>query len=84
MKTISIHGVDNRLNNSLKETAARMGTSLNKAIKHLLEKALGLSGKNANRGRFEDLCGVWSENDRGEFEKSTEAFEKIDPSDWKS
>ena len=84
MSTISIHGVDGKLNSSLRETAARMGTSLNKAVKHLLEKALGLSGRTETKGIFNEFCGIWTEKDRNDFENNMEPFEKIDPSDWKA
>lgn len=31
---------------------------------------------------FADLFGVWSKEDKTEFDKHTQEFERIDPSDW--
>jgi len=84
MKTISLHGIDDALSGHIREQAAAMGFSVNKTVKNLLEKSLGLSREKGQKGLFEDLCGVWSKKEDQEFQKKTEGFEKIDPADWKS
>lgn len=43
MKSITIHGLDEPLWAMLKSVADAEGTSLNKTIKRLLEKALGIT-----------------------------------------
>lgn len=85
MKSITIHSLDDELDKEIRERAKNQGTSLNKTIKRLLEKALGLkSTKEPNhKDEFMDLFGIWSEEDYLEFFKSTEDFNIADPKDWK-
>ena len=85
MKSITIHNLDDELDKEIREKAKNQGTSLNKTIKRLLEKALGLkSTKEPNhKDEFTDLFGVWSEEDYLEFSESTEDFNISDPEDWK-
>ena len=85
MKSITIHGLDDELDREIREKAKNQGTSLNKTIKRLLEKALGLKStkKPNHKDEFMDLFGVWSEEDYLEFFKSIEDFNTADPEDWK-
>jgi hypothetical protein len=85
MKSITIHGLDARLYERIKEKAKRQGLSLNKTIKKLLEKSLGIDSheKNGHRQDFMDLFGVWPRDEVEEFAKSIEEFEQIDAEDWK-
>ncbi len=85
MKSITIHSLDDELDKEIREKAKNQGTSLNKTIKRLLEKALGLkSTKEPNhKDEFMDLFGVWSEGDYLEFFESIEDFNIADPEDWK-
>ena len=85
MKSITIHSLDDELDKEIREKAKNQGTSLNKTIKRLLEKALGLkSTKEPNhKDEFMDLFGVWSKEDYLEFFESTEDFNRVDPEDWK-
>ncbi|MFH0919956.1 MAG: hypothetical protein V1913_06300 [Fibrobacterota bacterium] len=83
MKTISLHGIDNALNDHIREHATAMGLSVNKTVKSLLEKSLGMAKETGQKGLFDDLCGVWSKKEEQEFRKKTKGFEKIDPADWK-
>ena len=85
MNSITIHSLDDELDKEIREKAKNQGTSLNKTIKRLLEKALGLkSTKEPNRkDEFMDLFGVWSVEDYLEFFESTEDFNLVGPEDWK-
>lgn len=85
MKSISIHGLDDQLNQKIIEQARRKGLSLNKTIKALLEEALGLSADSArdHRDDFIEFLGVWRDEDVREFELATKDFQQIDPEDWK-
>ncbi len=77
MKSITIHGLDESLYKRIRERAARSGLSLNKTIKKLLEKSLGINrGKReTHREDFLDFFGTWSEEDLAEFNKSVSDFE---------
>ncbi len=85
MKSITIHGLDDELDKEIREKAKNQGTSLNKTIKKLLEKALGLKSTNEpnHKDEFIDLFGTWSKEDYLEFFKSTEDFNIVEPEDWK-
>lgn len=85
MKSISIHGLDDQLNQKIIEQARRKGLSLNKTIKALLEEALGLNTDSArdHRDDFIEFLGVWRNEDVREFELAIKDFQKIDPEDWK-
>lgn len=84
MKSITIHGLDDTLDSLIRERAKLEGLSLNKTIKKLLAKTLGLKneGQIAMEDEFGDLCGVWSDDDVKEFNHNTLELKKIDPEDW--
>ena len=84
MKSITLHGLDSKLYERIKEKAKRQGLSLNKTIKNLLEKSLGIKNHNRtdHREDFIEFCGVWTEAEAKEFAGAIEDFEKIDPRDW--
>ena len=84
MKSITIHGIDKPVYELLKSKALSDGLSMNKTIKMLLEKSLGVRprDKNTNRGEFEKFCGIWSKADVNGFEKRTKALREIDHGDW--
>ena len=48
MKSITIHNLDDKLDSLIREKAKKQGISLNKTIKTLLRKSLGL-GKNIEK-----------------------------------
>jgi hypothetical protein len=85
MKSITIHDLDDELDREIREKAKNQGTSLNKTIKRLLKKALGIKSPTEpdHRTEFMDLFGAWSEEDYREFMESTEDFNVVDPGDWK-
>jgi plasmid stability protein len=85
MKSITIHNLDNTLEQRIKERARKHGTSLNKTIQTLLKEALGLT-KNPrpdHKSEFIDLFGIWTEKDAEEFRRETSSFNQIDKQDWK-
>lgn len=84
MKSISIHGIDQKTEKLIKERAKSAGTSVNKIVKELLAKALGLDNKSRDhRQEFLELFGVWTEADEKEFMEALQDFEAINPEDWK-
>ena len=84
MKSITIHDLDDSLEVLLEQTAKDHGLSLNRTVKMLLRKALGLepNGDGERRADFAEFCGGWSKADAAEFERHTKDFRKIDPRDW--
>ena len=84
MKSITIHNLDDILDLSIRKQAQEKGLSLNRTIKYLLQKALGIKKekKSSNIDDYKDLFGTWDEMDYQSFEKNIADFEKIDQSDW--
>ena len=84
MKSITIHGLDDEMAKLIKKRAKQEKTSVNRVVKSLLAKALGL-GQNQqdNREEFLDLFGVWSETEAKRFFETIKDFEQIYPEDWK-
>ena len=84
MKSITIHDLDDSLDALIQEKAREEGLSLNRTVKMLLRKALGLEpgGNSDRRGDFAEFCGGWSKADAAEFERKTKDLRKIDPRDW--
>ncbi|MDY6970131.1 MAG: hypothetical protein SVR08_15965 [Spirochaetota bacterium] len=60
MKSITIHNLDDSLASLIQEKAEKEGLSLNKTIKVLLKKPLGLGTDtdNYHKSEFIDLFGV--------------------------
>ncbi len=84
MKSITIHGLDEHLDRAIRNLAVREGLSLNKTIKKVLCKALGLDnqGRETRREQFTDLFGTWTKQDIKEFQENTADFSQVDLSDW--
>ena len=84
MKSITIHGLDNKLDSLIRKRSKRDGKSLNKTIKSILEESLGVK-KNSdsdNADEFMDLFGIWSAQEQKEFEKNLNDFNKINNLEW--
>jgi hypothetical protein len=84
MKSITIHGVDDALATLIRDRARTEGQSVNKTIKGLLERALGVRPKSTDvdRARFEEFVGIWSPADLESFEGATADLSKVDEGDW--
>ncbi|HDJ22525.1 MAG TPA: hypothetical protein ENF17_01355 [Candidatus Aminicenantes bacterium] len=84
MKSITIHGLDDEMAKLIKKRAKLEKTSVNRIVKSLLAKTLGL-GQNQqdNREEFLDLFGVWSETEAKGFFEAIKDLEQIYPEDWK-
>ena len=82
MKSITIHNFDDELENSLQKYANSEKLSLNKSVKKLLRKALGLTGKEKKED-FSNLCGKMDKKEASKILEALKDFEKIDIEDWK-
>ena len=84
MKSITIHGLDDKLDELIKQKAKKQRLSLNKTIKNLLEKSFSVNAnvESDRKKEFMDLFGVWTKNDEKQFNKHMSDFEKIDKEDW--
>ncbi len=84
MKSITIHGLEDRLSERLREKAQEQGLSLNRTIKKLLAESLGLEEPPSRdrRQQFLDLFGIWTKEEAEEFNKSLQETRRLDPEDW--
>ncbi len=82
MKSITLHNLDPELAQAIEQLAESSDLSQNKTIKKLLRKALGLDDPQKKKPDFNKFCGIWSEKDLADFEKSMEVFEKVDKDLW--
>jgi hypothetical protein len=84
VKSISIHGLDRELEKLIRKRAKSGQMSVNKTVKELLGKSLGLGGKkNDHQDEFMDLFGVWTEKDETSFTEAIKDLEIVNPTDWK-
>ncbi len=85
MKSITIHGIDDITSQQLQITAEKLGLSLNKTIKKIIQEALGIKPTEVSSRRkdFEEFYGLWSNKDLNEFNDTVEPLRQINPEDWK-
>jgi plasmid stability protein len=85
MKTITLRGVDENLENALRKRAQKGNESINKTILNILKKATGQHKEKPFKENhdLDELAGTWTQKDANEFNKNTEFFNQIDPQDWK-
>jgi hypothetical protein len=85
MKSMTIHNIDDQLEELLTDKSKELGLSMNKTIKYLLRVSLGLDqcSEEKKKARFEDLFGCWTDEDLREFNENTKVFSEIDEDEWK-
>ena len=84
MKSITVHGIDRETEKLINQRAKSAGSSVNKVVKELLAKALGLDkDEHDHRAEFLDLFGIWTEVDENQFTESIKDLEAAHPEDWK-
>lgn len=85
MKSITIHGLDTQLYETIRKKAKREKISLNKTTKELLRESLGIKKTAEDTDHHEDfvdMCGVWSQKELIEFENSIKELRTVDAKDW--
>ena len=84
MKSITIHGLDDQINDLIRSKAKSEGLSINKTVKKLLETSLGVRPQNERRNLndFKEFCGLWTKTDLDEFEEKTADLRNTDKRDW--
>ncbi len=81
MKSITIHNLDTELARHIEAEARAKGLSLNKTIKNLLSKSLGLHKKQV-KNDFSEFFGTMSAKEARIIDKALEDSERIDDEDW--
>ncbi len=83
MSQITIRDLPDSLEAYIRKRAKKEKRSLSKVVNEMLEDASGLRD---DAKRFRDLSafsGSWSAVEAAEFQKTQEAFERIDEDAWK-
>ena len=84
MSQITLRDLPEPLEREIRREAKRRGSSLNKAIIGILEKALGLQSRPDKKRDLGSLAGTWDEAALAEFQDATSVFETIDAENWQS
>ncbi|TVQ24992.1 MAG: hypothetical protein EA383_09555 [Spirochaetaceae bacterium] len=82
MKSVTIHGIDEALMQKITEASKERGTSRNRTIKELLQSTLMESEATDHAHDFDDLFGVWSVQEKAEFDAAVRDFSRVDEADW--
>lgn len=83
MKAITLRNIPPELQRILEEEATSSGTSLNKAVLRMLGKAAGLEQSGKRRYHdLDDMIGLWSLEEAGEFEKELADQRRVDNEFW--
>jgi hypothetical protein len=79
-KQYTVRGISERLDNCLRETAAKYGSSLNTVAVEALKKGVGLGDEPAEHHDLDDLAGTWVKDP--EFDKAMSEMDQIDEAMW--
>ena len=83
MKSITVHGLDDKTYEMIRKRAKSEGRSVNKVVKELIARALGLEGdRTDNTEEFIDLCGIWTKEEAQEFKEVVGVMACVDPEEW--
>jgi hypothetical protein len=80
MKSITLHGISEDLDQRIAEKCRETGLSQNKTVIQVLENALLPSMAEQKRAELMPLLAAWTDEDLAEFERNTADFEIIDES----
>ncbi len=83
MSSITIHNIDYTLNERLSREARRRGKSKNALIKEILAREMGLPLDGTYADDYREFAGLWTAEEREEFERDQTENASVDPGDWK-
>lgn len=82
MSSITIHDIDDTLNEKLTVEARRRRVSKNALIKQLLAEKVGVPVDGAYTDDYREFVGLWTAEEHAAFENSQGANAAVDPGDW--
>jgi len=82
MKHLTIRNVSTGLAEALEREKLNRGTSLNRTVLDVLERALGVTGAGRRSNGLADLAGTWSEEEHDRFEEAIAPTEQVDEELW--
>lgn len=77
LKSITIHKLEHELYASLGEMAEKQGTSINKLVKKLLRRSLGLETTPRKKRDISFMVGTWTDAEAREFNESIVFFDEV-------
>lgn len=82
MRSITIHDIDDALNEQLILEARRQRKSKNALIKDLLAREMGLPVNGNYSDDYREFVGLWNTEELQAFENAQQDNASIDPGDW--
>ncbi len=82
MKAVTLRNVPPELADQLEKEAAAAGTSMNKTVIRLLERATGIAGRRRRHHDLDHLAGSWSAEEAHDFERELARQRRVDPELW--
>ena len=82
MSSITIHDIDDALNDQLTREARRQRKSKNALIKELLAREMGLPVDGTFSDDYCEFVGLWSDRELQVFERAQRENRSLDPGDW--
>jgi len=82
MKVVTLRNVSPELADLLEKEAAAAGTSMNKTVIRLLERATGIAGRRRHHRDLDHLAGSWSAEEARDFERELARQRRVEPELW--
>lgn len=82
MKAVTLRNVPPDLADRLEKEAASSGTSMNKTVIRLLERAMGTGKRKRRHHDLDHLAGSWSAEEAQALERELERQRRVDPELW--
>jgi len=79
--SFTIHNLDQFVYQQIKNEAELLKTSINRTVKLLLSRSLGLN-HTMKKSDFSRYCGKWSKADLQEFNQNQLKLNQVNPQDW--
>ena len=83
MKAVTLRNVPPELADRLEEEAKAAGTSMNRTVIRLLERAMGLADRRRRHDDLDHLAGKWSAEEARTFERELARQRRVDPELWR-
>jgi hypothetical protein len=82
MKSITVHNLDDNLYQLINSSAKKNKRSMSREIKEWLTTIYLKQIDENQASYYKKFLGIWTEEEKNEFQRNTEDFNKIDESDW--
>jgi hypothetical protein len=82
MKSITIHGIDNDLDQKILEKSKEYGLSQNRTVKYILQNSLLSDKRTSKKEELSDLFGKWTKKETEEFDNRIKDLETVNDADW--